>query len=240
MSEPGTGTDPSPQEQGEAEAPATVLVVERDPHLMKSLLLLLDRFGYQTVAVEDPIELRDVILAEHPDIILMDLDLEGYSLPGLLAAVRSEAETDIIPLVFVDGGTDLPRMASRHNAQGWLEKPFRPEELEHVLYEVLHGRPYRPSALRQAEGKVDVLFRHVWDEVSAIANTVEALRRTEGLPAEADEATADLEALLFRLEATLGRLRGQLKTVVRTSSGVEAPEVPPSPREARAEPQRGR
>jgi CheY-like chemotaxis protein len=66
-----------------------------------------------------------------PDVILLDVNLEGMDGPATLAALRADARTSGIPVLFLTGTTrqpDVDRLRSL-GASGILSKPIDPLSL---------------------------------------------------------------------------------------------------------------
>jgi two-component system phosphate regulon response regulator PhoB len=98
-------------------------VVEDDEslRLLCRLTLEFEQLAVRAAATLD--EARGAVAAERPDVVLLDVHLEGQSADGLLDELRGAG----IPVVLVTGDADLDRYRDR--ADGVLAKPFEPAEL---------------------------------------------------------------------------------------------------------------
>jgi CheY-like chemotaxis protein len=90
--------------------------------------------------------------AEHPDLILLDMRMEGRSGLATLAALRNAPETRAIPVVMLSGSDEDFDTARRTGATGVLLKPFRQAELVGAIQRALSKA--EPVVHRPAESGV--------------------------------------------------------------------------------------
>jgi DNA-binding response OmpR family regulator len=127
----------------EAVAKARILVVDDEPVNMVMVAGILSD-DYQIL--EGALSGNDGLSrarAELPDLVLTDIampDLNGYD---LCRALKADAATQGIPVVFLSGVVGLEEHLAGHDAGGedFLAKPFKPAELRYKV----------ANALRQAE-----------------------------------------------------------------------------------------
>ncbi len=106
----------------------TVLVVDDDPLMLRSVRDALSSAGFRTVATGDPQE-APLLMTEHgPRLVLLDLVLpecDGVELMGDLLAVSR------VPVIFLSayGGDEVVARALEEGATDYVVKPFSPTEL---------------------------------------------------------------------------------------------------------------
>jgi DNA-binding NarL/FixJ family response regulator len=150
----------------------SILIVEDDRIAASELRQTLTGFGFDIIAVVTSAE-EAIALAsrQRPDLLLMDINLEGI-LDGIDAAALLRQRHDI-PVVYLTTHTDDATMerAKRTEPYGYLVKPVRPVELKSVVelalqqhaieqrlreHEHLHGSPAEPAAVAaDAQGRRD-------------------------------------------------------------------------------------
>ena len=103
-----------------------LLVVEDDPDIATLLATMLSRSGYQ-VDVAGNSEMAFNYLA-HNEYVAMTLDLmlPGQSGVALIRQIRSQAETETLPIIVVSAYTEDGKLAINgdFNAIDWIDKPF--------------------------------------------------------------------------------------------------------------------
>ena len=111
-----------------------VLIVEDEPIIAADLQKQLLNLGYDVLETcdngEDAIRLTDQY---HPDIILMDVQLDGH-LDGIDTA-HHISKNHNIPIIYLTGNTDNRTFARAKltNPAAFLSKPFRTKDLQHSI-----------------------------------------------------------------------------------------------------------
>lgn len=113
---------------------AKVMVVEDDPELASLLSSLLNLEGY---AVSIPVDHQEqsVIRSffnEHPDIALVDVNLAVGSGLDLVRHIRAEPKLNHI-CILMTSGLNLKRECIQSGADGFIQKPFMPDELFNLM-----------------------------------------------------------------------------------------------------------
>ena len=106
------------------EAPTpTALVVEDDGALRMLVRVNLELEGFTVVEAATLEEAEAALERERPDVVLLDVHLEGRETLGLLARLRAEG----VPVALVTGSVDADEY--RDAADAVLSKPFAPQAL---------------------------------------------------------------------------------------------------------------
>lgn len=107
--------------------PVRILVVEDDPDQRFVVETLLKHEGYTVMTAEDGFHALECIIAEEPDIIVLDFlmpILDGYD---VLAEVR--AQSPRTPVIVLSGAPDAKERAQALGASACLAKPFDVNDL---------------------------------------------------------------------------------------------------------------
>ena len=118
---------PSPGRQpGEK---ARILVVDDDPHTLRSVRDALAKAGYAPLVTGEPAELVQILRSEKPRLVLLDLVLPGKDGIELM---RETPELSDLPVIFISGyGRDETIAAALEaGAADYIVKPFSPTELK--------------------------------------------------------------------------------------------------------------
>ena len=119
-------TPPPSRQPGEK---ARILVVDDDPHTLRSVRDALARAGYAPLVTGEPAELAQILRSEKPRLVLLDLVLPGKDGIELM---RETPELSDLPVIFISGyGRDETVAAALEaGAADYIVKPFSPTELK--------------------------------------------------------------------------------------------------------------
>ena len=108
-----------------------VLVVDDDEQVLRLVKRVLDRAGFDAIAVSDGLAAHDSAVEWRPDIILLDLMLGETTGDQILAQLRADFRTRLIPVVFLTVRSSLKDKVEHllAGADDYVTKPFIPEEL---------------------------------------------------------------------------------------------------------------
>lgn len=101
-----------------------ILVVEDDPSILELLSVALEEQGYEVELCADGQNVLEVARAESPALILLDLWIPGINGEEVTKLLKADDQTRHIPVVIVSAQNDLPSVATRIGADGFLPKPF--------------------------------------------------------------------------------------------------------------------
>ncbi len=128
-------------------AQAKILVVDDDPDDLKMISMILQPEGYEVVTAENGREALEKVESEDPDLIILDVmmpELDGFA---ACAKLKSSPERKGIPVILLTAvakriqDTKYPLDGVlRAEAEEYLEKPTKPEDLLEVVARML--RPF--------------------------------------------------------------------------------------------------
>ncbi|WP_018232648.1 response regulator [Thioalkalivibrio thiocyanodenitrificans] len=120
-------------------ASETILIVDDDQGLRDLLQRYLQEDGYQAAAVPDGRAMDEYLVANTPDLIILDLMLPGED--GLTIARRLRARHDWPVIMLSARGEEVDRIVGLEvGADDYLPKPFNPRELLARIRAVLRRR----------------------------------------------------------------------------------------------------
>ncbi|MFN8558022.1 MAG: response regulator transcription factor [Dehalococcoidia bacterium] len=142
-----------------------ILAVDDDPLILRLVRTNLDRAGYRVLTATDGEEALDVVAAELPDLVILDLmlpKLDGYEV------CRRIREFSLVPVVMPTArGEQVDKLRGfEMGADDYLTKPFAPPELlarvQAVLRRSQQGAPAAtPAVVRCGRIAVDLVRRRV-------------------------------------------------------------------------------
>ncbi len=115
-----------------------ILIVEDENSIAALLRTILTAHGYSICgAIATDENVADVVRATHPDLVLMDVILDG-KVDGAVAAEHINMVANI-PIILVSDYPCHSAKVQRLRQSGYLAKPFKMKELLHVVEKALAG-----------------------------------------------------------------------------------------------------
>ncbi len=143
-----------------------VLIVDDDPQILRYVREILAQAGYTAVVTADPEEAPDLLTANQPDLIVLDLMLPGVDGIELMTQLLDISD---VPVIFISGyGRDeIIAKAFEMGAADYVVKPFSPTELLARIKAALRKRSAPPLEERtepfeQGQLRIHYPERHVY------------------------------------------------------------------------------
>lgn len=116
-----------------------VMLIEDDANVYSLLHLLLEFEGYEVVHWEGGEQVEEVlglIRREQPTLVLLDVNLRHLSGFDILGALRKDPELQDMR-VLMASGMDMNYRSLQEGADGFITKPFMPDELIQTIQETI-------------------------------------------------------------------------------------------------------
>jgi two-component system KDP operon response regulator KdpE len=107
---------------------ATVLIVDDEPQIRRVLLTILTSQGYSVIEAKTGDEALEKIRCEHPDLILLDVNMPGRSGIETCREIREASDIPVIILTVRNAERDKVQ-ALDAGASDYVVKPFGADEL---------------------------------------------------------------------------------------------------------------
>ena len=129
----------------QADAP-TVLVADDDADILRLIAQRLEHRGYRMLTAADGNAALGLALDRPLDAAILDGIMPGLQGHEVCAALRADPRTADIPVILLTAkAADADaREAVEAGADAYIVKPFRIEELDQKLQELLSARARRP------------------------------------------------------------------------------------------------
>jgi NtrC-family two-component system response regulator AlgB len=159
-----------------------ILILDDDPHILRTLEIMLHGDGHDTWSMPDAEAALEFLESQNVDIALVDLQLPGMSGLEFLKKLRDlHRDTDAI-IITAHGSIESAVDAMKEGAFDYLTKPFTPEQVRHRIARVEQVRGYRSevSGLRRRLGETPYAtefvtaspdVRHVLELARTVADT---------------------------------------------------------------------
>src|SRR3989338_7264221 len=103
---------------------ATILVIEDDESILEAICLFLRNARYRVVAVLEGKNALAKALKIKPDLILLDVTLEGINGYDLCRKLKNETSLKRIPVLIMSAAVDLGKNTKAAKGDGFISKPF--------------------------------------------------------------------------------------------------------------------
>ena len=116
-----------------------VALIEDDAVMLSLLQTLLEYEGFETVQLDGMGKVNDIVEILHqagPDLILMDVHLRQINGLDLLRELRKDPSLQAVK-VLVSSGMELSSESSIEGADGFILKPYMPDDLVAIIREAL-------------------------------------------------------------------------------------------------------
>lgn len=111
---------------------ARVMLVEDDQTMVSLLTTLLKIDGFEVIAVNADEDVPAAVNRENPDALLMDVYLSNQNGLEILHAIRTSKDNFQARIIMISG-MNLREECMRSGADGFLLKPFSPDDLVTLL-----------------------------------------------------------------------------------------------------------
>jgi CheY-like chemotaxis protein len=167
----------------------TILIVDDEPNIRKSLKMVLEDAGFQVVTAADGVEALEIIKEKRPDFISLDLIMPRKSGHKLLYELRKDKQLSRIPVLIVTahaqddlGRGDLKDLLDNRIMSGpgiYLEKPVNPLKYVRAIQRTL--------GIGETEETVDKISLKEQLQQSIQGASPEALRKALGVLKKGDK-----------------------------------------------------
>lgn len=106
-----------------------ILLCEDNDMVIHMTRFALESEGFEVETVSNTSEVFDRIKSVTPDIILLDLNLPVDGGSFVMKKLKSEKETENIPVVLFSGEDKLPEISEKLKADGYIQKPYGVNDL---------------------------------------------------------------------------------------------------------------
>ena len=126
---------------------ASIFIVDDDPSLIEAVAAVLSEEGYRFAGASDSRAGLLAVLADPPDLLVLDVNMPGLNGWEICDIVRRQTTTQDVPVLFLTGRGEVRDQITALQVGGTdhLRKPFRVEELRRKVRALTSGRRHKES-----------------------------------------------------------------------------------------------
>jgi len=114
-----------------------ILLVDDDEDFLSMMDMRLTREGFKVYMAPNGYRLPDHIREDHPDLILLDIHMNGANGGEICKNLKSDERTRRIPILLFSGNNNIAEIADYCGADGYFSKPLDMAILKQKLTELL-------------------------------------------------------------------------------------------------------
>jgi CheY-like chemotaxis protein len=115
-----------------------VLVVDDEEDLLYLVQQKLQHEGFKTEVSPNGNHLKEIIEHFPPNIILMDIHMQGVDGGLLCKALKADPKTSTIPIVMFSANDNIDKIAADCGADGFIRKPFNSKDFMNTFLHILY------------------------------------------------------------------------------------------------------
>ena len=131
---------------------AKVMVVDDDVHLLAAMKVILQPWGFQVTILDEPKRFWEVLETTCPDLLILDVEMPGYSGIDLCLAVRNDLRWSKLSVLFLTAHSEseIVRQMFVAGADDYVNKPIvEPELIARLLNRLERAQLRHRLALTQ-------------------------------------------------------------------------------------------
>lgn len=120
-----------------------VLLAEDEPNIAESITFLLERAGFEVTVENDGRGALDAVMADSPDVLVLDVMLPGLDGYEILRTLRADRDRESLPVLMLTakGQREDREMALKCGADLFITKPFSNAEIVSAVRKLADGDP---------------------------------------------------------------------------------------------------
>jgi DNA-binding response OmpR family regulator len=124
------------------DATRLALVADDDPDILFLVSTRVEQLGFEVVTAPDGEEALELLRARTPDLCVLDVRMPRLDGHQVVRALREDPATAGIPVLLLSAGAEQASVTRglEAGADGYLRKPFKPDELRAAVDKVIDAR----------------------------------------------------------------------------------------------------
>jgi CheY-like chemotaxis protein len=115
-----------------------ILAVDDENDLLMLLEKSLESQGFEVSTLLNAHHFWETVHTTHPDLIFLDIRMNGINGGDLCNQLKKDPETAAIPVVILSASHNLNEVAKHCGADGFVSKPYSTEKIVSEIRRILH------------------------------------------------------------------------------------------------------
>jgi DNA-binding response OmpR family regulator len=116
----------------------TVLLVDDEEDTLFLIRHKLEKEGFNIQISPNGMDMMDIIARTHPDLIVLDIHMNGIDGGSVCQLLKSNSSTAAIPVVMFSANDNIDKIAKECGADGYIRKPFNGQEFKNTFSSLLN------------------------------------------------------------------------------------------------------
>ena len=110
-----------------------IMIMDDDRDLLEMIDRKLHSDGFDTLLSLNGENFRKIIAKRRPDLILLDLQMQGIQGEDICHDIKSNPATASIPIIIFSGNANLQTIADECGADAVMDKPFELKKFDAII-----------------------------------------------------------------------------------------------------------
>ena len=141
------------------ESKPNILIVDDEPHILKTMDICFEDLGYDITACLDPLEALNLLEEKSYDLAFVDLKMSPIDGMQVLETILKKKPGTTVIIITAHGSIDSAVEAIKKGAYHYLQKPFEFEELQVFTQKALEYHNLKKEVVELRRRVDDRLFR---------------------------------------------------------------------------------
>ena len=114
----------------------SVLIVDDSDIDLEVIKAQVEKAGYKTILISDPVNTLNIAISTQPDVILLDISMRKMTGFDVCRQLKSNTSTLSIPVIFISSNKERDNIeqAMRLGGVDFIPKPINPSKLKESIY----------------------------------------------------------------------------------------------------------
>ena len=117
----------------------TVLIADDDIDLLQLVKMQLQKAGFDVKLSFNGNGITKMATDDHPDVILLDISMDGISGDDICKKLKSNFATSTIPIIMFSANDNIEQIVSSCGANDFIRKPFSLQTIKDKIMHVVQA-----------------------------------------------------------------------------------------------------